>query len=416
MISKPILKTTCGSRYKVNITNEVLTTTPGLGFNIRQDKFETDFWTTEVTPSVVTYLSELSGFTYRYPGGLVANDFIWNDPHGFGVDEYRTFLTQVGGSLLYVLNLQDTPANNKLLATSLKTYTGTRYYQLGNELDRNVYEWSHTQYINTCQSHITAILETDPDAKFIAFLRQYDWTYQNGEVSEFREFINDVLTGLPMINDYSLHAYVDGALAEGESTNPIRNAIDQIEKAISKSNTIRPCNVWITEYSKRIPWDQDNQTGYQNTSNITGVISVADLLIDLVKIPEIKTCLWHALNGNSRQVFDADMNFNDLRPRPIYWMLRVLNTTGNVYRTEVCNTGFDYDKDLNFVAVGSSLWVVNRRPYPIRVKLVNEYTNVIHYFIKGDRERFTYNLSNNQRPVRDEIIIPPYSVNNYVFS
>ena len=49
-----------------------------------------------------------------------------------------------------------------------------RYYELGNELDRSEYQWSHEKYIERARGTIEAIGEVDQDARFVAFLREFD--------------------------------------------------------------------------------------------------------------------------------------------------------------------------------------------------------------------------------------------------
>lgn len=425
MISPPVPEIDCGSikRYvEVTIDSEVLTTVPNLGFNVRHSKFEDDFWTTEVDATTLAYLNNFTDFTYRYPGGLPSNDFIWDDPHGFGVQQYLDFLGDVSGKFLYVLNLTEPSADSAALATFIAAnYAGERYYQLGNELDRSTYEWTHQEYIDTSLAHINAILAVDSSAKFIAFLRQFKWVYDDS-VSLFADFIKDVLSGLTMVNDFSLHCYVDGYQKEGGSYGDVPTSVIQIENAIAIANNVRPCDCWITEHSARLDWDKENLTEYQKTSNIIGCLSTADTLISLVQVPEVKHLCWQALNGINRQVFDSDMSLGDLSPRPIYWMFRVLKEelNSNVLTTSLCSTTEDYVQDLNFVAFGGlpniNMWITNRRPYPVRVKLKNTFSTVKHYFLKGDKEDYAYNLTNSARLVGDEIIVPPYSVNNYIFT
>ena len=88
-----------------------------------------------------------------------------------------------------------------------------RNYQLGNELDRAEYQWPVEKYVERSQLTMNAISEVDPDARFVAFLRDFDWTYKGTQrlrgKSKFTDLIPEVLQGLPAVNDFSLHFYYD---------------------------------------------------------------------------------------------------------------------------------------------------------------------------------------------------------------
>ena len=224
------------------------------GFNVQHFNFENDLWIkgqSRTDPRVIEALKFFPGALYRYPGGLVANRFWWQEAVGprtarlpqkivahdaprpvmFGPEEYLDFVSSVKGQPLYVLNLvgwdeqdmfRELPANlidssNAELATLLRKRVEAagqpRYYELGNELDRSEYQWPHEKYIERARGTIEAIRRVDRDARFVAFLREFDWRYRGderkGEVSSYQTFITDVLTALPSVQAFSMHFYYD---------------------------------------------------------------------------------------------------------------------------------------------------------------------------------------------------------------
>ena len=139
--------------------------------------------------------------------------------------------------------------------------------------------------------------------------------------------MTQVLDGLDgTVADYSLHHYYDGNRLDGKSWSlpfwlrMMARGFDeyrQIEK--------RDPNVWITEHGRQ---PMSNQPGkdnsVQSTSNMSATISTADYLIAIGQFKEIQGAVWHGLNAGPWQLFDYSVKYNDLRPRPMYWGLRVL--------------------------------------------------------------------------------------------
>jgi len=161
-------------------------------------------------------LKPLAGSMYRYPGGLPSNAFNWQASvidydrrvekriaQGnlsvntyFGVGEYLQFIKDVrasapwftlnligGGSLQRPIEWSSaTVANsNQGLARYIVERTpeqSVRYYQLGNELDRNKYQWSYNKYVSRSRDTINKISAVDPKARFVPFMRDYNWKYE----------------------------------------------------------------------------------------------------------------------------------------------------------------------------------------------------------------------------------------------
>lgn len=415
------------------------------GFNIRWERFQSDLWDNEqnrVKPQIVDALKPFAGAMYRYPGGLVANEYIWEQavlpvqqrrqlgagvrrsekPPLFGVQEFFDFVRQVNGSPLYTLNIvgkgkpskiQEYPSaemaeSNRLLASYIRDLTPdkrNRYYQLGNELDRNHYEWSHQKYVARSRETIEAMQAVDPDARFIAFLREFDWRYRREKtgVSKSEDLVRDVLTGLPMVNDFSLHFYYDGEIRPGGRFMHIQDVVSRVQRTLSIAEELReekPLSVWITEHSRRLIVNAENeQMAKAYTSNLQAALSTADFLTAMTQIPQVKSTGLQALNGVGRQIFDASVRFGDLRPRPVYWAMRILSygSKGAVLLTKTRSpytSGYPGGYDVRAAALsdgsnGLAVWVVNRALTAVDSDILympfkGQVVEMQHYYLAGE--------------------------------
>lgn len=417
------------------------------GFNINHRNFQQDLWQEDlgrVNPIVTEALQPLPGALYRYPGGLVANRFWWEQAIGpaadrqlqrsvnwekgtrvsFGVEEYLDFVHSVGGVPWYVLNLVgwDSTAmikeldvnvvakSNAELAKFIGDHTRDddfpHYYQLGNELDRADYQWSHEKYVQRARRSMDAIRAVDADARFVAFLRDFDWTYTGGErdgtVSRYQDLIADVLRGLPDVNDFSLHFYYDD-YGVNRAAKQIPWRLAQFRRAMAAAAAERggkTPNVWITEHARGVnaaAGQTMKRAAY--TSNLAGAISASDFLIALAQIPEIQGAAWHGLNAGPWQVFDATVVRRDLSPRPIYYALRVLKAAELPVvlgtRTRSPNfSGYGGGYDIRSAALTEpngeqlALWVINRAPRAVKAEVQMEAWggrafDMRHYYVAG---------------------------------
>ncbi|HEX5787879.1 MAG TPA: hypothetical protein VFY03_06845 [Woeseiaceae bacterium] len=398
-------------------------------FNLNHFRFERDLMTPagDVDESVLEHLDRMPSVYYRYPGGLVANSFSWEAAVGavgerptqasvdhsgaapvrFGVGEYFDFVADVGGRPWYVLNLlgwsaeqpdaelplAEVTASNARLAE----YVASRvdrdtpvYFQLGNELDRSVYQWPVEKYVERSQATMDAMRKALPEARFVAFLRDFDWTYKGkdpraGSKSRYRDFIADVLDGLPGVEDFSLHFYYDDPGLD-KRTKRMDWRLRQIEAAIDVARAARGGtvpNVWITEHARGVNLQRGKgMSRAALTSNLSASVSTADFLIGLAQIPEVKGAFWHGINAGPWQLFDATVKHRDLRPRPVYWGYRVLQSVllDETLATETApqpgaqyGGGYDVRAAAFRAADGDTLglWVANRRNEPVRL--------VVHY-------------------------------------
>jgi len=416
------------------------------GFNIQHHNFQNDLWRERdrsVDPDVVEALQSFPGALYRYPGGLVANRFWWQETVGapskrlgqkavstspgrpvqFGVEEYFDFVRCVNGHPWYVLNLVGWDArsmlrelpestlseSNAALAKLLKAsfQDVPRYYQLGNELDRSEYQWPHEKYVQRARGSIAAIREVDPEAKFVAFLRDFNWTYKggerNGSVSTSEQFIGDVIEGLPEVEDFSLHFYYDDpGMSEIYKQIPWR--LKSFRRAIAAANRQRPAQsfgVWITEHARGVNFAAGKLMQRAHvTSNLAAAVSTGDFLIALAQIPEVQGAAWHGLNAGPWQLFDASIQHRDLRPRPVYWGMRVLRAMDLpiTLRTFTSSPnignyagGYDVRAAAFTDEAGDTLglWTVNRswRETPVDLQVPswkNRRVAIRHFYVAGE--------------------------------
>jgi alpha-L-arabinofuranosidase len=417
------------------------------GFNIHYQVFEQDFWRPGkgVDRRIVPSLQAFPGAIYRYPGGLVANTFSWEDsvgaararqrtvkwakaaPARFGVNEYLDFVEQVGGQHWYVLNLNgwdkekldkerpinEVAASNARLAALIKKRVpaGPRYYELGNELDRATYQWSHDKYIRRSRANIDAIKAVDPEARFVAFVRDFDWRYRDqarkGQISQSRDLITDVLTELPEVNDISLHSYYDDPGLTHRRSKQIPHRLKMFKNAVNIAKRLRGSShkvrLWVTEHARGVNLTQPKpRSRAALTSNLQAAVSTADYLAQLIRFPEAQGAALHGLNAGPWQVFDASIDYNDLRPRATVRAMkvlrqmdlpRVLNTTSTSPNLSGYTGGYDVTATC-FSDGGAQLglWVVNRaaQPHDVALKIQgplkltpgDRYT-VTHHQISG---------------------------------
>jgi len=269
------------------------------------------------------------------------------------------------------LDVQQVAQSNQRLASFRKQKDSSappRYYQLGNELDRSEYQWPPEKYIERSRASVEAIRKVDPEARFVPFLRDFDWRYRGRPgVSLADDFSRQVMQALPM-DDYSLNTYYDSP-REGRRTD-IPNRVGMIRKVIDNVNSVtgRKPGLWITEHARQLPEDRKSG-GVVDTSGIDGAISSADFIMALAPIPEVRGLFWHALGGGKWSLFTSSGVHQE--PTPVYWMLRLLreNFEGRVMEVSTKSSnvsGYEGGYDTRTLALKSAdgktltLWAVNR--------------------------------------------------------
>lgn len=460
------------------------------GFNIRWSNFETDLWNAarnQVYPSVISSLKPFAGAMYRYPGGTVANSYDWEAARQpmemrrplnaqrprsqalplFGIDEYLAFVGEVNGAPFYTLNLlgreagkditefpsAQLAASNRRLAEYLKQRFQPlgipRLYQLGNELDRGNTEWSHQKYVSRALDTMNAMREIDPEARFVAFVREFNWKYRlpgHSGMSRSDEFIRDVMLGMPKLNDLSLNSYYDGTLREGGKFFAIDELLSNYQRVLSIAQDLRPgqpVSLWVTEHSRRIGGEDENVQGRNKTlaSGLGGALSSADFLIGLAQMPQVAGASWHALNGVDRRLFEPGA---DPLPTAVYWALRVLRVapSGAVVATSTASPNLSryqggYDIRAAALTSGSdgplTVWAINRasRTAPATLQVPTwkgRKVTLQHYFVAGpdgvaaDQVGNAYHRELQAKPVAAQfsadgtvaVTLPPSSISTFV--
>ncbi|TCJ17937.1 hypothetical protein EZJ19_03235 [Parasulfuritortus cantonensis] len=424
----------------INVFPTILRRLPDhfLGLNFESQIFESDALeagSSQLKPGLLRQYQVLPGLVYRYPGGLMANHFNWEwamgpaiyrtpqkladwaapVPARFGAEEYLSFLNDVNGRFWYTLNLNGwsttsmdaelpsatVAASNGRLAAFIRDQapSGPRYYQLGNELDRNEYEWPTSKYIERASDTIAAMSQADPDAKFVAFLRDFNLTYQKSSgKSPYKTFNQAVLDALPMVNDLSFQYYYDDLRSELLLRSSIPWRLKMFQAAIRDATAARQGrapNVWITEHGRSRNPDITGRLANTFTSGLAGALSAADFWIATAQMPAIQGAFLYSVGQWS--IFNNAGS--GVQPLPMYWVLRLLNDNRlpNVLATQTNSpneSGYIGGYDVRAVALADDtfanlgLWVVNRaaQPHEINVELPvfgGQKVSVRHDFIAG---------------------------------
>lgn len=462
-----------------------------LGLNINYRKFQEHLWDVDnhaLKSGIDSKLKKFGNIWYRYPGGIVANSFDWTQAIGevakrgaqktpyneksekviFGLDEYLQMLDRYGASGFYVLNLvgndplkpmmefdkaQVAEKNKRLAEYILQNgpqQSPVHYYQLGNELDRFNYEWIPEKYVERSAATIEAIKEVDEDAKFVAFLRDFKWTYKADPslgVSHYDDFMRQVLDGLPMVSDYSLHHYSDGERQDGKARD-VPFWLKLMQRSIDTYKKIRnaPPGIWITEHARQ---KSSNKPGSDGTNfyanNLNGAITTANYLTALAQVAEVKGTFRHGLNAGPWQLFDYIYKHNDLRPLPIYWAMRMLRAMPLSTVLESRNTSsqlamYQGGYDTRAVAFTNEnrdqlgLWAINRYTKPLDIEIeysafADRQMDFCHFSMAGkegvDPDDYDLEPVFNLSPRIDEIKfsvpgiatvrLPPSSVSTLIF-
>lgn len=356
-----------GQQVMVNVASNKIRDLPTgfLGFSLESLMFERDAYSIKqkgIKKDVINLYGMLPDSTYRYPGGLMANHFNWEWSVGnpgernpqklgewaegapvlLGVGEYFDFLERVKGKPWYTLNLngwsetemngeqpsQIVAESNKRLATYIRTRTpgeSVRYYHLGNELDRSVYEWSTEKYIQRSLDTIRAVSSVDPNVRYVAFLRDFDFKYQGRQgKSPYKEFMRDVFEAMPMVDDISLQYYYDAPKMEHPRSDlPYR--LRMFKDAIETATQLRggkPPRVWISEHGRSRHPDIKGSKAHTFTSGLGSAIAAADFWIAVAQMPAIEGAFLYSVGQ-----WNLFQNVGDsVYPLPMYWAVRVLRS------------------------------------------------------------------------------------------
>ncbi len=304
------------------------------GFNLEWVEFQIGLWdagSQKVRPGVIDALRAFPGAVYRFPGGTKANHLVWMDAIGpvanrplhpyvswrpplraeFGLDEYLAFVREVKGQAWYVANLyggstgvrslSDLAADARSLAQYMKEQSASGYptflrWELGNELDRGSYKWTPSEIAKVATQVASSIRSIDGGARFVHLQQEYPAMANSGYSTQ--RFNRELRHSLSSLNpDLALHLYYDGVPENPPLSLFLGRLCDVVDDAQATGGT---GNVWVTEHA-RVPdgfWSHPSNSKWPQTSNLAAAISVADLLISVAQIPEVRGAFVHSLVGS----------------------------------------------------------------------------------------------------------------------
>jgi alpha-N-arabinofuranosidase len=305
------------------------------GFNLENTEFQLSLWDSKVRrvpPEVVAALKPFRGAVYRFPGGTTANYYPWREATGeagargavrindwtdlpridFGLPEYLHFVDQVGGQAWYVLNLQgglDSPSEVGVLAAEARELARhlreknakLLRWELGNELDRAQDLWPSEKYRTHARAILAAVRAADPSARFVGMMADYDAQSARGITSS--QYNRAVVSGLKdlRVHAYEQHLYYDGPPEGPHLPNRLGQLCRSIDDARKSGVPKDELEFWVTEHGR---WPQGKpgepwKLSWRKTADLGAAIGVADLLIALTQIPEVRGSALHALHGTN---------------------------------------------------------------------------------------------------------------------
>ena len=391
------------------------------GFNLESTEFQLSLWdkaTRTVAPEVVSTLRAFEGAVYRFPGGTTANYYRWKAGAGpaadrpaaritdwielpridFGIDEYFDFVKKVNGLAWYVLNLQGSigrPAEIGALADeaeALSRHTADKSekmlrWELGNELDRAHDMWPSAQYVERARIVLAAVRAVLPEAKFVGMMADYDAQKDRRNVTS-SQYNRAVAAGLGElgVHEYEQHIYYDGPPEGPDMPNRLRQLCRSIEDARKAGVPGDKLAFWITEHAR---WPQAEKgaqwnSSWRKTADLGAAIGVADMLIALTQIPEVRGSAIHALHATNgpwplfhRKPGDASRH---LHPSVTLHAYRVLNqallpVVLPSRSSSSSRSGYSGGYDARGAVLASpdrkrfSVWTVNRQDLELPVTL-----------------------------------------------
>lgn len=331
------------------------------GFNLEWLEFQLGLWdatSRRVHPDVLNSLKTFAGAVYRFPGGTNSNHISWRDAVGplhlrparpyvawhppikaeFGPDEYLRFVQAVGGQAWYVANLHGTSTTRALddlaeeagaLAAHMTHQASAGLppvlrWELGNELDRGLHQWTPERLAQAAQQVGAAIRERDPKASFVLLQQEYPATKGYSSAAYNRALREGVATMQP---EWAMHLYYDGVPDAPPVSHFLSSVCRVIEDAKAEGGQGR---VWVTEHA-RVPagfWSASGQAKWSETADLTAAISLADMLIGLAQIPEIQGAVTHSLvSSGSPWPMWHRQSTGSLEPSATFLAMSVLRQT-----------------------------------------------------------------------------------------
>lgn len=444
-----------------------------LGFNLEWKTFQSEFWVPasgRVSPDLVQSMSKFPTAVYRFPGGTVSNYLdmagslgaaeerpkqravAWAapEPMSFGLGEYYDFVTAVGGRPWLVLNVfgrfEGAQPGAALSAswTAVSDYAKKRgaplRWELGNELYLDHYSMSAAEYAQRALQATEVVGSRGSGAAFVATLADID-TAAHRKVDFNRRVAMEARS---RVSEFAQHSYYDGPPGGPPVPNRLREICRTIEQ-LSADGVSKP-GIWVTEHAR---WpggrtsDRDWGSLWWRTNNLEAGLGVADYLLGLTQIPQVRGAFLHALSG-TQGPWALFLKGKDgtLVPSAVYRTLQVLwplVVSADTFTTVVRSphlSGYAGGYDLRAVVLRGrqtgvwSVLAINRSGRTLATSitvpsLAGVTGSAEHRFISGD----TKAINNSAERPRDVDVqtarstlafdregqarmnVPPYSVN-----
>ncbi|MBU2641420.1 MAG: hypothetical protein Q8S73_15740 [Deltaproteobacteria bacterium] len=287
-----------------------------------------------VLPQAVSILRDSGVGFIRYGGGV--NEIDWRGCTGwvlerpkqqlvdwaepmrcvFGLAEYEKLNDELGLALSWhIANVvgfegklnpvQDLAKDAGDRAILVKQLSGNRqrFWELGNELDRDTLKWSAEKIASRDLPVAASILKNDPDARIVVPLLEYkpDWIQNDNEHNRFL-----VRQHKKIASDFSLHLYYDN-VPWGPSVANRLASVRNVAKIINAEGVPNPA-IWITEHARPppgTPKDPNWKQGWHQTGSQDAVVATADFLIGLSQIPMVQGAVWHGLRAGPWNFIDV---------------------------------------------------------------------------------------------------------------
>lgn len=328
-------------RLTLSTSDEPLKTIGGefFGFNLETVEFQLSLWDRTqrvVHPDVARELRPFGGAVYRLPGGSTANYYRWRDGIGplaerrparivvwttlprieFGVDEYVRFLEAVNGTGWFIVNLhgswdrQEAPGVMAEEAGALAAHLAEAKssdgdgvvfrWELGNELDRGLENWSFRKYLHHAGLALDAIRQADPRARFVGQMEDYDAQKALGvKATDYNQAVARQLAPRGVV-EYQQHLYFDGPPEGPWLPHRLGQLCQSIGDARAAGVATEALAFWVTELAR---WPQPDARGgdwkasWRKSADAGAAIGLADMMIALTQTPNVRGGFLHALHG-----------------------------------------------------------------------------------------------------------------------
>lgn len=285
-----------------------------------------ELWAKATRSSPISTLLRKTGGVLRYGGGANEVDWTvcgqpavdrrkvkvvdWSGPMAcdFGWPEYTNLALDAGrGTAWLIANVvgsegrefsdAEMAAKVSAGATRLRELApgATRYWELGNELERGKVRWAAERIAKRLGVAADAIRAADPQARPVFPLTEFDPV-----PGITRAAFNRMLLAAAgkQFNEFALHQYYEGAPAGPRVSTQLANLKEVAAQA--KAAVGGDVSLWLTEHARwpaGSPADPTWKSNWGQTNSMDGVLATADYLIGLSQIPEVSGAMLHGVHA-----------------------------------------------------------------------------------------------------------------------